>query len=1240
MPSPPVPAPFSSAKRTILHKLRASIDYSPKGDIDAPIRALITSINALPDLVSTSSCSGRVALYAHTVTTQGDSEKGAGEWLLVEHGVVDARALADAVARAPQGATVTLLVEPMILHVQAATQAAAVRLLAVALRAGFRESGIVEGSSGRGKLIVAVRSTASALEAPIQWHGVRIVEPFDAAGAVGPQFLTLVGAANDRMREVDGQRARFDAEFRAERGSELLAVTSCGGAAPPRNAEAVAVCTSCSGQFSSRNALFKHLVRGAEKLECPQPRQARALALECRGCNALFPSRNRLFRHVAACVRAQRLKQSTSASHSSAIDAIEVESRYRAKALLQRMGVEFPVAKSDGVARLTGDLVSPLIAPLETSGAPAPSLNRWSHCAVFIPDVAGLSAGALVVLFGISGTTGGRSADLVVMDVATQRLHLFSAQSTEVVARPSPRVRTAATLLRLLPSAPSVFVFGGHAGVASPLDDAWLVRFESRAAPAGEDTITAATWTPLQAAGATWPEARWGHTLDAESAGGALLFGGRDAARSFGDTWRLAATLGATTGATCTATRLTTTGAAPCPRFAHASAATESGRLVIHGGIAWPFSNNSFASHAGQALPNGVLCDFAILDVSTLTWTAPTLEFSVPRAVCACGVAVAPRVERFTHSMTALSRNRILIFGGESSGVAGAGAIVVDLTNMSGRVCAPCAGACGPAATGTPLGRQFYFSRHTATRINGDALAVVGGGGVAFAFGSHFSPPTIIESLAWEAEVSSASGSGEQPSREFASDASPADVGCWGLLLRVPPSLAETCKAEVSRLGLLDSTRTVGPLPGGGALGIPLTIAARAVFDDTVGGAAGVISPSFASALAVGSVRIDEGVLPAFVARGGNDGGMLALERVAKLLQALLIDAGFTAERADELSSPGRTVGGAPRRVSWLGDILLLPRDAFRAPEFEGDGGRLAKLAAGVVGKALRAERVARGAAIDAGVTRASHVELLLSHRAADGAFTLPAREVAVAFPEANADGTGGDLPQPWEPPPATSRVDTAGDGWVRVRESGVELILDVTRVMFSAGNAPEKARMGALGGAAGIVGETVVDLYAGIGYFSLPILVRARAHHVHCAEWNPDALTCLALGMAANGVSRERVTLWPGDNRRLLDPSRGVRGTAHRVLLGLIPSSRRGWPVAVAMLRAEGGVLHVHENGPDGPPAVAREWAEREMLPELTHLARLENREWTVAIERVVRVKSYRPHVAHYVVDVVFKRA
>ena len=49
----------------------------------------------------------------------------------------------------------------------------------------------------------------------------------------------------------------------------------------------------------------------------------------------------------------------------------------------------------------------------------------------------------------------------------------------------------------------------------------------------------------------------------------------------------------------------------------------------------------------------------------------------------------------------------------------------------------------------------------------------------------------------------------------------------------------------------------------------------------------------------------------------------------------------------------------------------------------------------------------------------------------------------------------------------------------------------------------------------------------------------------------------------------------------------------ADRVLLGLIPSSEESWPLAVAVLKEVGGVMHVHGNV-----------AEDKVLPWASHVA------------------------------------
>ncbi|XP_071510394.1 tRNA wybutosine-synthesizing protein 2 homolog [Diadema antillarum] len=143
-------------------------------------------------------------------------------------------------------------------------------------------------------------------------------------------------------------------------------------------------------------------------------------------------------------------------------------------------------------------------------------------------------------------------------------------------------------------------------------------------------------------------------------------------------------------------------------------------------------------------------------------------------------------------------------------------------------------------------------------------------------------------------------------------------------------------------------------------------------------------------------------------------------------------------------------------------------------------------------------------------------------------------------------------------------------DPYVEHRDNGIMYNFDIRYSMFSAGNITEKLRVATLDCA----GETVVDLYAGIGYFTLPYLVHGKADFVYACEWNPHAVTALSRNLKLNGVAA-RCQVLEGDNRKVCP-----RGVADRVNLGLIPSSEEGWPVACAALKPmSGGMLHIHGN-------------------------------------------------------------
>ena len=81
--------------------------------------------------------------------------------------------------------------------------------------------------------------------------------------------------------------------------------------------------------------------------------------------------------------------------------------------------------------------------------------------------------------------------------------------------------------------------------------------------------------------------------------------------------------------------------------------------------------------------------------------------------------------------------------------------------------------------------------------------------------------------------------------------------------------------------------------------------------------------------------------------------------------------------------------------------------------------------------------------------------------------------------------------------------------GEVDFTDNGVKFWLDVTKVMFSSGNVSERHRIGDID----MTGEVVVEAFSGIGYYTLPMLVRSNAEHVYACELNPNSIVALAKG-------------------------------------------------------------------------------------------------------------------------------
>eukprot|EP00727_Mastigamoeba_balamuthi_P009836 m51a1_g5475 putative trna methylase trm12p wyeosine biosynthesis (406) ;mRNA; f:291174-292764 len=137
--------------------------------------------------------------------------------------------------------------------------------------------------------------------------------------------------------------------------------------------------------------------------------------------------------------------------------------------------------------------------------------------------------------------------------------------------------------------------------------------------------------------------------------------------------------------------------------------------------------------------------------------------------------------------------------------------------------------------------------------------------------------------------------------------------------------------------------------------------------------------------------------------------------------------------------------------------------------------------------------------------------------------------------------------------------------------EGSTRYALDVRKVMFASGNGTERMRFA---GSVDATGETVVDMFAGIGYFTCPLAChKGRPLRLYAIEKNPNSFEFLCRNVELNGVKGIVVPVL-GDNRTV---AQEAVGTANRVLMGYLPTPTGFLHRAFEFLRPEGGVIHYH---------------------------------------------------------------
>jgi tRNA wybutosine-synthesizing protein 2 len=188
--------------------------------------------------------------------------------------------------------------------------------------------------------------------------------------------------------------------------------------------------------------------------------------------------------------------------------------------------------------------------------------------------------------------------------------------------------------------------------------------------------------------------------------------------------------------------------------------------------------------------------------------------------------------------------------------------------------------------------------------------------------------------------------------------------------------------------------------------------------------------------------------------------------------------------------------------------------------------------------------------------------------------------------------------------------------------ENGCKYKFDVRKVMFAKGNLSERVRIAKQVKRE----EIVVDMFSGIGYFSVPIGVFGKPKEHYCIELNPVSFEFLKENMRINKIHNAEVI--NGDCREEVDRliERGVR--ADRVLMGYLPPPKEFLNSAFKIIK-KGGILHYEEIVIAG-----RENEEIErVMRDIKEAGKKGGFKTRLLLAK--RVKSYGPKKDHYVFDV-----
>lgn len=190
--------------------------------------------------------------------------------------------------------------------------------------------------------------------------------------------------------------------------------------------------------------------------------------------------------------------------------------------------------------------------------------------------------------------------------------------------------------------------------------------------------------------------------------------------------------------------------------------------------------------------------------------------------------------------------------------------------------------------------------------------------------------------------------------------------------------------------------------------------------------------------------------------------------------------------------------------------------------------------------------------------------------------------------------------------------------------EHRIRYRLDITKIMFSKGNLSERKYLTTLVKP----GEVIVDMFAGIGYFSLPIGKHSHPKKIYSIEYNLESYKFLTENIKINHLEQLIIPINGNSKEEVVKLSKsGIR--ADRVIMGVFPAPKNFIIEALTLTREQGTFFHYE--------GVVDKDKYDLLFKEFDEVAEKECYKCKLKSYRFV--KSYGPNLYHVVLDIFVKK-